>query len=59
MPKLKELIKQEEELDRSFLESQEYAKLSQEAFKKTYGMLKGWKRTGQEVKDRARRTLYD
>ena len=31
---------------------------NQNVLKKTYGMLEGWKRTGQEVKDRARRELY-
>ncbi len=57
MTKFKELS-DDEEMDASFLKSEEYSRQCREVLKKTYGMLKGWKRTGQEVKDRARRELY-
>ena len=46
-----------DELDTSFLESEEYARLSREAFKKTYGLLKGWKRSTQEMMDFLRKEL--
>ncbi|HLD04668.1 MAG TPA: hypothetical protein VJG90_03025 [Candidatus Nanoarchaeia archaeon] len=54
MPKLKVLI-EDDELDTSFLESEEYARKSREVLKKTYGMVKGWKRTGQEIADLCRK----
>ncbi len=42
---------EDDELDTSFLESEEYARKCRETFKKTYGMLKGCKITGQKMKD--------
>ena len=47
----------EDELDTFFLESKEHARLSREAFKKTYGLLKGWKRSTQEMMDFLRKEL--
>jgi len=40
-----------DEFDTSFLQSEEYARKSRQVLKKTYGMVKGWKRSSQEMVD--------